>query len=97
MIDLVDIKSDGSHDCIVAVSGGKDSHALVLKVLDLDKRPLAVCATTDHLTLFELAAKVPTSLPVTGQNFTPFIIIAALIFALAIVGVGVLARRRLKT
>jgi N-acetyl sugar amidotransferase len=39
-----------SHACVVAVSGGKDSHAQVLKVLELGFRPLAVCATTDHLT-----------------------------------------------
>lgn len=38
------------HDCIVAVSGGKDSHAQVIKVLELGFKPLAVCATTDHLT-----------------------------------------------
>jgi hypothetical protein len=38
-----------SHDVIVAVSGGKDSTAQVVKCIELGLRPLAVCATTDHL------------------------------------------------
>jgi N-acetyl sugar amidotransferase len=38
-----------THDCIVAVSGGKDSTWQVLKCIELGLRPLAVCATTDHL------------------------------------------------
>jgi len=38
-----------SHDCIVPVSGGKDSHAQVLRALDYGLRILAVTAETDHL------------------------------------------------
>jgi N-acetyl sugar amidotransferase len=38
-----------SHDVIVACSGGKDSTAQVIKCLELGLRPLAVTATTDHL------------------------------------------------
>lgn len=38
-----------THDCIVACSGGKDSTAQVVKCLELGLRPLAVTATTDHL------------------------------------------------
>ncbi len=38
-----------THDVIVAVSGGKDSTYQVVKCLELGLRPLAVCATTDHL------------------------------------------------
>lgn len=42
---------DGSnYDCIVPVSGGKDSTYQVLQVLDLGLNPLCVTATTDHLT-----------------------------------------------
>ena len=37
-------------DCIVPSSGGKDSHAQVLTLLELDARPLVVTATTCHLT-----------------------------------------------
>ena len=39
-----------THDVIVACSGGKDSTAQVVKCLELGLRPLAVTATTDHLT-----------------------------------------------
>lgn len=44
-------KARGNHyDCIVPSSGGKDSHAQVLALLELGIRPLAVTATTCHLT-----------------------------------------------
>ncbi len=38
------------HDCVVASSGGKDSHWQVLKVLELGARPLVVTASTCMLT-----------------------------------------------
>ena len=38
------------YDCVVPVSGGKDSHYQVLKALEYGLRPLAVTAMTDHLT-----------------------------------------------
>ena len=38
------------HDCIVPVSGGKDSHFQLLRLLELGLNPLCVTATTDHLT-----------------------------------------------
>lgn len=38
------------YDCVVPVSGGKDSHHQVLTALDYGLRVLAVTATTDHLT-----------------------------------------------
>jgi N-acetyl sugar amidotransferase len=42
---------DGSrYDCIVPVSGGKDSTFQTLRVLELGMRPLCVTATTDKLT-----------------------------------------------
>ena len=41
---------DGSnYDCIVPVSGGKDSHVQVLRLLELGINPLCVTATTDML------------------------------------------------
>lgn len=41
---------DGSgYDCIVPVSGGKDSTYQVIRLLELGANPLAVTATTDHL------------------------------------------------
>lgn len=51
-IKLVDyIKSMKlQYDCIVPVSGGKDSTYQILKCLEYGLNPLAVTATTDHLT-----------------------------------------------
>lgn len=44
-------KANGNaYDCIVPSSGGKDSHYQVLTLLELGARPLAVTATTCHLT-----------------------------------------------
>ena len=41
---------DGSnYDCIVPVSGGKDSTYQVIRLLELDLKPLCVTATTDSL------------------------------------------------
>jgi N-acetyl sugar amidotransferase len=41
---------DGSsYDCIIPVSGGKDSHFQVLRMLELGANPLCVTATTDRL------------------------------------------------
>jgi N-acetyl sugar amidotransferase len=50
---LVDeVKTSGNiYDCIVPVSGGKDSHYQLIKCLEYGLRPLAVTATTDDLSL----------------------------------------------
>src|SRR5262245_32221038 len=48
-VDFVRQNAGRTHDVIVACSGGKDSTWQILKCLDLGIRPLAVCATTDHL------------------------------------------------
>lgn len=50
-LELVKANPGKSHDVIVAVSGGKDSTAQVVRCIELGLRPLAVCATTDHLSL----------------------------------------------
>jgi len=44
-------RSKGSHnyDCIIPVSGGKDSHYQTLRMLELGVNPLCVTATTDKL------------------------------------------------
>ena len=39
-----------SYDCIVPVSGGKDSHFQVIRMLAMGTNPLCVTATTDDLT-----------------------------------------------
>ncbi|MBM3527039.1 MAG: N-acetyl sugar amidotransferase [Alphaproteobacteria bacterium] len=43
-------KDRGNWDCVIPVSGGKDSTFQVLKVLDLGANPLCVTAHTDKLT-----------------------------------------------
>ena len=48
-LNIVRANRGASHDVIVACSGGKDSTAQVVKCLELGLRPLAVTATTDHL------------------------------------------------
>ncbi len=42
-------KDGSNYDCIVPVSGGKDSHFQTLRMLELGMNPLCVTATTDHL------------------------------------------------
>jgi len=39
-----------NYDCIIPVSGGKDSHFQVVKMLEMGVNPLCVTATTDMLT-----------------------------------------------
>ena len=39
----------GGYDCIIPVSGGKDSHYQTLRILELGFNPLCVTATTDKL------------------------------------------------
>lgn len=48
-IELVRSHPGKSHDVIVACSGGKDSTWQIVKCLELGLKPLAVTATTDHL------------------------------------------------
>ena len=42
-------KNGENYDCVVPVSGGKDSHFQTIRLLELGMNPLAVTATTDHL------------------------------------------------
>ena len=48
-LNLVRQYPGSTHDVIVACSGGKDSTWQIVKCLELGLRPLAVTATTDHL------------------------------------------------
>jgi N-acetyl sugar amidotransferase len=48
-MELVELNRGSTHDLIVACSGGKDSTYQIVKCLELGLRPLAVTATTDHL------------------------------------------------
>lgn len=42
-------KNGSNYDCIVPVSGGKDSHFQVIRMLELGMNPLCVTSTTDKL------------------------------------------------
>ncbi|WYL96986.1 MAG: N-acetyl sugar amidotransferase [Gloeotrichia echinulata IR180] len=42
-------KNGSNYDCIIPVSGGKDSHFQVIKILELGMNPLCVTASTDKL------------------------------------------------
>lgn len=44
------VRDGRAYDCIVPVSGGKDSTFQALRLLELGLNPLCVTATTDHLT-----------------------------------------------
>ncbi|OLS21890.1 MAG: hypothetical protein HeimC3_33430, partial [Candidatus Heimdallarchaeota archaeon LC_3] len=49
VLDKYKSKDGTNYDCIVPVSGGKDSTYQVVRMLELGINPLAVTATTDHL------------------------------------------------
>lgn len=49
ILDRYRSKSDSNYDCIVPVSGGKDSHFQTIRMLELGMNPLCVTATTDKL------------------------------------------------
>jgi N-acetyl sugar amidotransferase len=50
ILDRYRARNGGGYDCIVPVSGGKDSTFQALRLLELGLNPLCVTATTDHLT-----------------------------------------------
>lgn len=50
ILDRYRSRNGSNYDCIVPVSGGKDSHFQVIRMLELGMNPLCVTATTDHLT-----------------------------------------------
>lgn len=49
ILDRYRSRTGGSYDCIVPVSGGKDSTYQVLRLLEMGVNPLCVTATTDKL------------------------------------------------
>ena len=50
LVTLLDVDNPRPYHAVVPVSGGKDSHYQVLKLLELGARVLAVAAATDYLT-----------------------------------------------
>ncbi len=49
ILDRYRSKDGSNYDCIIPVSGGKDSHYQVLKILEMGMNPLCITATTDKL------------------------------------------------
>lgn len=47
---LEEYKTGDYYDCVVPVSGGKDSHYQVIKMLEYGMNPLCVCSMTDDIT-----------------------------------------------
>lgn len=63
--------ADGSHwDCIIPVSGGKDSTAMTLKMLDLGMNPLCVTSTTCDLS--EIGRKNIENIKNLGVDYIEF-------------------------
>ncbi len=56
-----------NYDCIIPVSGGKDSHFQVIKLLQLGFNPLCVTATTDSLS--EIGRRNIENLKLRGVDF----------------------------
>lgn len=49
ILDRYRSKNDSNYDCLIPVSGGKDSHYQTIRMLELGMNPLCVTATTDKL------------------------------------------------
>jgi N-acetyl sugar amidotransferase len=49
ILDRYRSKDVSNYDCIIPVSGGKDSHTQTIRMLELGMNPLCVTATTDKL------------------------------------------------
>jgi len=63
--------ADGNHwDCIIPVSGGKDSTAMTLKMLDLGMNPLCVTSTTCDLS--EIGRKNIENIKNLGVDYIEF-------------------------
>lgn len=78
-----------SYDCIVPVSGGKDSTYQVLRLLELGANPLCVTATTDSLS--ELGRRNIENLKLRGVDYvevTPNPVVRRRINRLALTQVG---------
>ena len=49
ILDRYRSKNGNNYDCVIPVSGGKDSHAQTLRLIELGMNPLCVTASTDML------------------------------------------------
>lgn len=89
VLDRYRNKGGTNYDCIVPVSGGKDSHFQVLRILELGMNPLCVTATTDKLS--EIGRHNIENLKLRGVDYievTPNPVIRRRINRLALTQVG---------
>jgi N-acetyl sugar amidotransferase len=70
VVDRYRSKDSSNWDCIIPVSGGKDSTYQVLKVLQLGMNPLCVTATTCHLS--EIGRKNIENIKSFGVDYIEF-------------------------
>ena len=49
ILDRYRSKDSSNYDCIIPVSGGKDSHFQTIKIIEMGMNPLCVTASTDKL------------------------------------------------
>lgn len=78
-----------AYDCVIGSSGGKDSHFIVLKALELGLRPLVVTATTDIPTAIGRRNLLNLrELGVDSLEFTPDPVVRRKIMRMALETVG---------
>lgn len=70
ILDRYKSKNDNTWDCIIPVSGGKDSTYQVVKMLELGMNPLCVTATTCHLS--EVGRKNIENIQNMGVDYVEF-------------------------
>mgnify|MGYP001558311490 CR=1 FL=1 len=87
--DLQSVGGDAKNFVILTSSDGKTWEELVTTVDTANKK---VCASVTHFSLFELAARIPTKIPATGDGNAPMWLLAIALFAGA--GWGWLVMRR---
>lgn len=70
ILDKYRSKNGSKWDCIVPSSGGKDSHAQTIRMLQLGMNPLVVTATTCHLS--EIGRRNIENLKRLGVDYIEF-------------------------
>jgi N-acetyl sugar amidotransferase len=89
ILDRYRSKNGSNYDCIVPVSGGKDSHYQTIRMLEMGMNPLCITATTDHLS--EVGRRNIENLKKLGVDYievTPNPVIRRKINRLALTQVG---------
>jgi N-acetyl sugar amidotransferase len=89
ILDRYRSKDGSNYDCIVPVSGGKDSHFQTIRMLELGMNPLCITATTDQLS--EVGRRNIENLKRLGVDYievTPNPVIRRKINRLALTQVG---------